>query len=70
MSGTPFKMKGSPYKKSSPAKAEDYVATAANPKKQKFVDKAFRAKNDAISNLMSKHSISKSKATEIYNKNR
>ena len=36
MSGTPFKMKGSPYKKSSPAKAEDYVATAANPKKQKF----------------------------------
>ena len=60
---SPFRMK------SSPAKAEDYIATAANPKKQKFVDKAFAAKNNSISKLMSKHNISKSKATEIYNKN-
>ena len=60
---SPFMMK------SSPAKVGDYVATAANPKKQKFVDKAFAAKNNSISKLMSKHNISKSEATKLYTKN-
>ena len=65
-----FPQNTSPFRmKSSPAKAGDYVATAGDLKKQSFVNRAFRAKNDAINRLMSKHSISKSKATAIWNKN-
>lgn len=70
MANGPFKMKGwSPFTKSSPAKAEDYVATAANPKKQDFVNEAFAKKKEAINSIMSKHNVSRNEAAKIYNKN-
>ena len=69
----PFKMKGSPYKKSSPAKTGDHSTPDPVDGHQHLTDEqklaaANRRKKDSINRIMSKHNVSEETATETWNK--